>query len=234
MKPKILALAFAAMSLSACAQVDYRQCDNLYPPQNDNGCVSRFDDVVDEVSTVRNVLVRNKEVVNYYHDNVVVENHYNISRRPIGYARYFPRRYGYCPTRYVTIVPRENIYYVPTRTDRNSQYISVGAKCDNKWFFFFDLNSSFLKNKEEIGHLIDYAKSNPYSVFYIDAYADVETGDYNTNIQISQMRANTIINILLGEGISNKRLFVQYHGSVTQPYRTNNLNRCVTVSTTSK
>jgi len=130
------------------------------------------------------------------------------------------------------VIPRRvTSSYAHTKTYEKHKYICLEGSDDDKWFFFFRLNSDYLTNREELGHLIDYARTNPYSSFYIDAYADAETGDYETNMRISQMRANAIISVLLREGVSRNRLFVQHHGSVSQPYKTNNLNRCVTVST---
>ena len=235
-KSRMLLLAMAAMSLTACAQSEYRSYDNLYPDVNTGSCIAQFDEVIDEVSTVKNVLVRNKEVVNYYHDNVVVENHYNMNGRAVGYARYTPRRPMNHSTRQRVVVPRRvtSSSYAPVHTYKQPQYTYLDGEGDGKWFFFFQLNSDYLTNREELGHLIDYANAHPYSSFYIDAYADAETGGYEANMRISQMRANAIISVLLKEGISKNRLFVQHHGSVKQPYRTNNLNRCVTVSTSSK
>ena len=234
-KSRMLLLAMAAMSLTACAQSEYRSYDNLYPDVNTGSCVAQFDEVIDEVSTVKNVLVRNKEVVNYYHDNVVVENHYNMNGRAVGYARYIPRRpVSHATSNRVVIPRRVTSSYAHTKTYEKHKYICLEGSDDDKWFFFFRLNSDYLTNREELGHLIDYARTNPYSSFYIDAYADAETGGYEANMRISQMRANAIISVLLREGISKNRLFVQHHGSVKQPYRTNNLNRCVTVSTSSK
>ena len=226
-------MAIAASTLTACAQVDCRSYDNLYIGVEDSRNVTQFDEVVEGTASVKNVLVRNKEVVNYYHDNVVVENHYNINGRPVGYARYAPRRQMHYPSRKVIIPRRSASHYTPVECYEQPQYTCLGNDNNNKWFFFFQFNSDFLTNREELGHLIDYAKTNPYTYFYVDAYADAETGGYDANMRISQMRANTIISVLLREGISRNRIFVQHHGSVSQPYRTNNLNRCVTVSTTS-
>ena len=230
----MLLMAMAALSLQSCAQVEYRSYDNLYPDVNTGSCISQFDEVVDEVSTVKNVLVRNKEVINYWHDKVVEENHYNVNGRVVGYARYSPRRSVSHATSNRVVIPRRvtaTSSYAPVQTYEQPQYTCLDSEGDGKWFFFFQLNSDFLTNREELGHLIDYARTNPYSTFYIDAYADAGTGGYETNMRISQMRANAIISVLLREGVSKNRLFVQHHGSVNQPYRTNNLNRCVTVST---
>ena len=97
--------------------------------------------------------------------------------------------------------------------------------------FYFQINSDYLTNTSEIGHLIEYAKRNQYSQLYIDAYSDRDTGDEQYNMELSKRRADRIVGILLTEGINPDRLNIKYHGSVNQIYRTNNLNRCVTVKT---
>ena len=236
MRKLVLALALIA-SLSVNAQVNgYREyCDEVYLNSKNADCIDKYDEVEEVCDEVVNKLVIHNVVKNVYHVNGrVEENHYTLSGRPVGYIGRVPRPIRHYSQRAVVIPTRSRVSYEPVQTFDNIQYNSVSECCDNKWVFFFQINSDYLTNKEELGHLIDYAKSNPSSVFYIDAYADIETGGYDTNLRISKMRANAVIGFLIREGVNKNRLFVNYHGSTDQPYRTNNLNRCVTVSTSIK
>lgn len=212
-------------SLMACAQVDNVYCQDV---------IKGYDDVIQEEQVVKNTLVRHQQVINYYHVNEVKENHYFLNHNPyygrVVHRHYTPRRtvfYTNTYSRYPHAVNRE---YSAIETPDNyyNSYEHV-ENVGNKWFFYFQLNSDYLTNKEELGHLIDYAKTNYNAIFYIDSYADAETGSQEYNMDISKRRANAIINILLNEGINKNRLFVRNHGCYVQEYKTNNFNRCVTV-----
>lgn len=203
-------------------KVDVSKDDVFYRQQqtynyDDRLFISDYDDVIVDEQIVENKLVKHQKTVNYYHVNEVKENHYYIDNT----QRHVPQtRKPYNSQRTSSYRQVEPLY---------DDYYGFDTLNDNKWFFFFQFNSSYLTNREELGHLIDYAKSNPYSLLYIDSYADAETGTIEQNMSISIKRANTIINVLLNEGIDRSRLFVQNHGCVNQPFNTNNLNRCVTV-----
>ena len=221
-------------------KVDISKDDVFYRPQpqqqpmfidNDVTFVDGYDDVIIDEQVVENKLVKHQKTVNYYHVNEVKENHYYIDNTP----RYVPRaRRTYSTQRVVTTPRVVNSGYRQVEPIYDDGYYSLNAQQDNKWFFFFQFNSSYLTNREELGHLIDYAKSNPYSSLYIDSYADAETGTEEQNMTISKRRADTIINFLLNEGVDRSRLFVKNHGCVNQVYNTNNLNRCVTVKVVNK
>lgn len=234
-KSLLFALAlFAAMSASAQREyqdgvytiigqrgnkVDVTKGGRCQQPQyyieDNTQCINSYDDVIETESSVKNVLVKDYQTINYYHENVVKENHYYVNNRPV-YHRATPRR----------VIPRESYSnYEPVQSFNYNHQVSDG----NKWFFFFQFNSDYITNREELGHLIDYAKSNPYTSLYIDSYADAETGTLAQNESISKRRASAVINFLLREGISIDRLYVKHHGCINQPYSTNNLNRCVTV-----
>lgn len=229
----ILTLALMAC-ISVNAQREYRVCnDDLYLSETQNCRVDGYDEVEEVYDVETKKLVIHKNVKNVYHVyEPAVERHYTISqpltsrRRCVSQTR--PRYRNRCNV--VTVPRRVYSSYTPIQDCYDEQYTCLSEYNENKWFFYFQLNSNYLTNREELGHLIDYAKSNPCSVFYIDAYADAETGGYDVNMRISKMRANAIISVLLNEGIERNRLFVQHHGSVSQPYKTNNLNRCVTVT----
>jgi len=238
-KSLLFALALGAV-LSANAQREYQdgvytvvgqrgnkidvtkgRCQTQQPQfyiEDNTQCFNGYDDVIENESSVKNVLVKDYQTINYYHENVVKENHYYVSNRPV-YRRTAPRSSISVEGRYT--------YRRPVESFNDYQQLSD----DNKWFFFFQLNSDFLTNSEELGHLIDYALSNPRCKLYIDSYADALTGSESYNMEISQRRANTVINYLIREGVNRNRLFVKCHGCVSQPYNNNNLNRCVTVKT---
>ena len=183
--------------------------------------IDGYDDVIENENSVRNVLVKENETINYYHVREVKENHFYINNTP---TRHVPVRKRYVDRRISTYTPVSSY----------SNYSPVQADDGDKWFFFFQFNSDYLTNREELGHLIDFAKRNPFTLLYIDSYADAETGTLAQNESISKRRASTVVNYLLREGISMDRLFVNYHGCVNQPYKNNNLNRCVTVKTVNR
>jgi len=227
MKKQITFLLAILMAIPLFAQKEYRiirQYGNKIEV-SDDAVYQRFpmaetviNEVVETENVVKNVLVRDYQTINYYHEPIVKENHFYIGGRYKRYVNprrvYLSRYSGYSQVEY--------------------GYEKVQHLDNEKWYFFFQYNSDYLTNKEELGHLIDYAKSNEYAVFYIDAYADAETGTKTYNLNISARRANAVINALINEGISSDRLFVKYHGCTNQPYRTNNLNRCVTVKSVFK
>jgi outer membrane protein OmpA-like peptidoglycan-associated protein len=222
----IAALSFCCVANAQRAQQTIYM-DGTY---NSTDCINDFDEVEEVYDGVSNKLVIHKKITNVYHVNgQTEERHYDAYGRQIGYARYAPR----CRTnvrRNAVVIPNRCDSYEPIETYEESQYSRLSEENGKKWFFYFQFNSSFLTNKEELYHLIDFAANNMCSSLYIDAYADAGTGDYESNLRISKARANTIINVLLREGISRNRIFVKCHGSINQPYSTNNLNRCVTVS----
>ena len=235
---KIITLAIASLlTISADAQrVGRSTYDDVYPE-----CGRHYDKIEEVYDDVSNKLVVHKKRENVYHVYGEVEEvHYDACGNYVGRSvrKGTPVvRTTVVPTRRVVqttrVVQPRTYSYEPVEQYGKTQYSCLGDN-DDKWFFFFQFNSDYLTNREELGHLIDYAVSNPYANLYIDAYADADTGTYETNMNISRARANRIIEVLINEGINRKRLFVNCHGSISQPYNTNNLNRCVTVSTTAK
>ena len=215
MKKLFLSLLIS-YSFSACAQSNY------------DSNVVVYDNVIEDEQVVQNTLVKHQKTINYYHVNETRENHYYLDNGlPHYYLHQRTNNYRKRPTTY-----REPYYSSPRQSKyRRAKPISTNYQRvqDKKWFFYFDIDSYSLINKEELGHLIDYAKTNRNAVFYIDSYADAQTGDDYYNMELSSMRANTITDILQREGISNNRLMVCPNGSSIQEYNTNNLNRCVIV-----
>ena len=236
---KKITLMFALMLpvVAINAQKEYPTSgDDLYQQAS---CTEKYDEVEEVCDGTINKLVIHKQKKNVYHVNgVVEEHHYTINGTQVGHSRYYPSNSRpYYAQRRPVVIPQKRKYlrsYVQMRQNYyepdNASYTCLGDDDDNgKWFFFFRLSSDYVENKEELARLIEYAKYNINYDFYIDAYADAETGRYGTNEILSENRANSIVGILLKEGISKKRLFVKCHGSGSQIYETNSLNRCVTV-----
>ena len=173
-----------------------------------------FDDVIEHNTVTKNILVEENEVINYHHKKNVKVNHYFYSE---------PNRRARCSKPAYRQPATCNDY---RRVEPQTNYQSV-SRC-NKWTFFFDFNSAYLNNKEELGRLIDHVKYN-YGNIYIDAYADEATGDYYSNEDVAKRRANTIVSYLTREGIDPARIYVRYIGCTRQPYGNNSLNRCVIV-----
>lgn len=179
-----------------------------------------FDDVIEHNTVTKNILVEENEVINYYHKKNVKVNHYSYSEPTVAprCSRPVYRQPATC-----------NGYRRVEQPQANYQSVSRS----NKWAFFFDFNSAYLNNKEELGRLIDHVKYSCDNI-YIDAYGDEGTGDYYSNEEIAKRRANTIVSYLTREGIDPGRMYVRYLGCTRQPYGNNNLNRCVIVKTGSR
>jgi outer membrane protein OmpA-like peptidoglycan-associated protein len=211
---KLLLSLLIPYSFVSCAQSNYDSNAFFY------------DNVIDDEQVVQNTLVRHQRTVNYYHVNETKENHYYIGNT----KRYYPyqRSYYYGYRRYQAPYRQPNRYYRSGHKYRYAEPITNSIS-SNKWFFYFELDSDSIINEEEIMHLIDFAKVNRNVVFYIDSYADAQTGNSEYNMDLSIRRANAITSILQREGISRNRLMVCPNGSNVQKYNTNNLNRCVTV-----
>ena len=174
-----------------------------------------FDDVIEHNTVRKNILVEENEVINYYHKKNVKVNHYFYSEpsRKSRCSRPVYRQSATCND-YRRVEPQTNNYKPVAR--------------GNKWTFFFDFNSAYLNNKEELGRLIDHAKYGSGNI-YIDAYGDEATGDFYSNEDVAKRRANTIVSYLIREGIDPGRMYVRYLGCTRQPYGNNSLNRCVIV-----
>jgi outer membrane protein OmpA-like peptidoglycan-associated protein len=173
----------------------------------------------------------------YYVDDRPHQSYYITEAAPSYYYRKVfiverPRPVIYRSVRHLPVrTRRESVVYMQN-TFQRSDYNRISQETNKKWFFSFDINSHIIKNREVLMYLIDYAKSNPYTHFYIDAYADAGTGNYEINKRLSELRAYAVINVLINEGIENNRINVKCHGSSAQVYNTNDLNRGVIVTTT--
>ena len=221
MKSIIFTLALM-LPMAVNAQREYRYlCDDDVYLMDDEKVVvydRNYDEVVDEKIDTKNVLVRHNRVTNYYHEDVVSENHYILNGSPT--IRKYRRVYE-SPSYYY--YERPSYSYV----GRGGSY---RYKCVERWYFFFDLGSSRLINREEMAYLIDYALSHPYMNLYIDSYSDVDTGSRKLNMKLSKDRGDAIAEILVREGVNRNRILIINHGCDKQIYYTNDYNRCVTVT----
>lgn len=94
----------------------------------------------------------------------------------------------------------------------------------------FTINSSAIMPTEEVNiyNMAEYMKANPGANIVVCGYADKGTGTAEYNMELSQKRANAVVDALVNKyGIDSKRLTVKFDGSQTQPYPENDWNRIV-------
>lgn len=213
MKKTIILSLISLFTLSSCAQCQY-------------------DDVIENNRGQKNILVNDVTETNYYHNKVNRENHY--------YLNSTPSRVRYGNVRRPCYVPQSRPQYNERYNSRPTYYGSYEPSYrpnndvrynNGKWFFFFDFNSANIHDVDsnELGHLKDYAMANRHVAFRIDSYADIDTGSFDYNDNLARHRADAILRFMIKEGVSAGRIIVYNHGSYEQEYRTNYLNRCVTV-----
>lgn len=97
----------------------------------------------------------------------------------------------------------------------------------------FKINSAKITDEEAVNvyNIAQWMKANPDAKVVIDGYADKDTGTAEYNMELSQRRAQAVMDALTGEyGISADRLAMKAYGSDTQPYETNNWNRIVIIN----
>lgn len=97
----------------------------------------------------------------------------------------------------------------------------------------FTLNSDVISEQEQVNvyNVAQWMQQNPQQSVVILGYADADTGTSAYNMELSQRRANAVMQMLVNDyGISAGRLTIQPEGSAVQPYDTNNWNRIVIFS----
>lgn len=97
----------------------------------------------------------------------------------------------------------------------------------------FKINSAEISNEEMVNvyNVAEYLKANPNVKIVVDGYADKDTGTADYNMNLSQRRAQAVVDILTNQyGISADRISSKASGSDTQPYDINNWNRIVIFS----
>lgn len=94
----------------------------------------------------------------------------------------------------------------------------------------FSINSAKITDREQVNvyNIAQWMKANPEATVVVDGYADKDTGTSEYNMELSQRRAQAVMDMLVNEyGISRDRLSYKAYGSDTQPYPENDWNRIV-------
>lgn len=97
----------------------------------------------------------------------------------------------------------------------------------------FKINSAKISDEEAVNvyNIAQWMKANPKAKVVVDGYADRDTGSSEYNMELSNRRAQAVIDALTGDyGISADRLAKRASGSDVQPYPENDWNRIVIFS----
>jgi outer membrane protein OmpA-like peptidoglycan-associated protein/opacity protein-like surface antigen len=97
----------------------------------------------------------------------------------------------------------------------------------------FTIDSDKISDEELVNvyNIAQWMQQNPDQSVVILGYADADTGTADYNQQLSQRRAQAVLQALTNTyGINADRLSIQPQGSTTQPYPTNSWNRIVLFS----
>ena len=89
----------------------------------------------------------------------------------------------------------------------------------------FTINSAKITPEEQVNvyNMAEYLKANPNQNVVVAGYADKDTGTAEYNMELSQKRAQAVVDELVNTyGINANRLSIQYNGSDSQPYPANN------------
>lgn len=94
----------------------------------------------------------------------------------------------------------------------------------------FEIGSADLlsTSKATLFTLIESIKNENSSILIV-GYSDAQTGSDERNMELSEMRVNTIKNILIENGIAATRIEVIAKGSTEQVFEDNDMNRVVTI-----
>lgn len=98
---------------------------------------------------------------------------------------------------------------------------------------FFALNATTVSVEEEakVKALVDFLIKHQEAKVSLTGYADVQTGNADINLRLSQKRAEKIAQMLVAEGISASRIITAYKGDTEQPFSENVKNRvCICVA----
>lgn len=82
-------------------------------------------------------------------------------------------------------------------------------------------------NKGSLLKLSEFLKENNEFNVTVEGYADAKTGSVKRNQKLSEMRANAVKNILINNGVDEKRITAVGKGSSIQPFGENDVNRAV-------
>ncbi len=95
----------------------------------------------------------------------------------------------------------------------------------------FKIDSARISNEEMVNvyNVAEYMKANPNVTVTVQGYADKDTGTAAYNMELSQRRAQAVVDALVNKyGVDSSRLTINANGSDTQVYPdNNNWNRIV-------
>lgn len=95
----------------------------------------------------------------------------------------------------------------------------------------FKIDSARISNEEMVNvyNVAEYMKANPNVTVTVQGYADKDTGTASYNMELSQRRAQAVVDALVNKyGVDSSRLTINANGSDTQVYPdNNNWNRIV-------
>ena len=96
-------------------------------------------------------------------------------------------------------------------------------RCD----IFFAVNSSAVSAAEmiKVDDLADFLKKCPKAKVTITGYADVQTGNADINLSLSQKRSEKVAQMLVSKGIDAARIVTAHKGDTEQPFGENVRNR---------
>jgi outer membrane protein OmpA-like peptidoglycan-associated protein len=95
---------------------------------------------------------------------------------------------------------------------------------------FFKVSSYLIEENQlvSIERAAQYLLDNPKAKLEITAYSDKETGSVNFNLNLSEKRANAVLDLLVQKfSIDKSRLKVSFYGDTVQPFAENDKNRVV-------
>lgn len=82
-------------------------------------------------------------------------------------------------------------------------------------------------SKGSLVKLAEFLKANEELKVTVEGYADANTGTVERNQTLSELRANTVKDILVDNGISENRITTIGKGASVQPFTENDINRAV-------
>ncbi len=119
----------------------------------------------------------------------------------------------------------EKIVEVPVEQEVVREVVADPTRCE----LFFTLSNTEIvsqDNKDKIRHLAEYMEKAPDTKVTITGYADKGTGNAETNMRLSERRAESVANILKSDyGIDASRINIVAKGDTEQPFGIDVQNR---------
>ncbi|MGM9741685.1 MAG: OmpA family protein [Candidatus Cryptobacteroides sp.] len=94
---------------------------------------------------------------------------------------------------------------------------------------YFLIGSAKIREGEatKVKELAEWLKANPDFTVAVVGYADKETGNADTNMKLSENRAKNVRTMLVGEGVDESRIVLDWKGDTVQPFFEQERNRVV-------